>query len=156
MTGRRVHGMDSDLRGYDDRVNKFIDWPYAWLGNKHRVLFHTPEESMFIGYTIDGIDGAIGGLSHLMLDNIKDKETKNALEMMAVIHAHNKKQMKLKKGKILVTFDRESLKKSPKKRYTGEILSITYADPPSKPRGLVVKVTWMEVLEKLIKLLLIL
>ena len=91
MPSGRVHRLNARLFNYDNKVNEFIDLPFAWLGNKHRILFHTPKEAMLIGYMIDGINGAIGGLHHIMLDQIKDKDTKRALELMAILGSKPKK-----------------------------------------------------------------
>jgi hypothetical protein len=83
MTSGDAHKWDSKRLGYNKKVNEIIDLPYAWLGNKHRVLFHTPMEAMMIGYMLGGVQGAMGGLSHLTLDSIKDKQTKTLIEMVA-------------------------------------------------------------------------
>jgi hypothetical protein len=83
MPSGRVHGRDAKVFGYNNKVNKFIDLPYKWMKNKHRVFFHTPVEAMMIGWMIDGTKGAMGGLRHIMLDEIKDKKMKRTLELIA-------------------------------------------------------------------------
>lgn len=83
MPSRRVHLWDAKRRRYSPRVNFVIDLPWVWLGNKHRILFHDPLSAMAIGQIIDGPQGAIGALSHLALDGIKDKEAREFLELMA-------------------------------------------------------------------------
>ena len=90
MPSGKVHRMDARKKGYSEKVNEMIDLPYAWLGNKHRILFHTPEQAAVIGFMIDGQRGAMGGLSHMMLDGVKDKSTKQALEMMALLFENNR------------------------------------------------------------------
>ncbi len=126
MPSGRVHKKDSQLKNYDNKVNQFIDLPYKWLGNKHRIFFHTPEEAMTIGYMIDGIDGAIGGLSHIILDNIKDKSLKNALEYMATTKSSSKRS---KERFITINMDLENLMRIKPIRAKGEILSVTPVSP---------------------------
>lgn len=92
MPSRKVHTMDSRLGGYSRKVNNMIDLPYAWLGNKHRVLFHDPVSAMMLGYIIDGQRGAIGALRHLALDSIKDKNSKEFLELMALMPSPSRKR----------------------------------------------------------------
>ena len=62
-----------------------IDLPWKYLGSKHRILFHTPEEAMLMGMTIDGVKGAIGGRMHVEIDRAAsaDKNLKALLEAWA-------------------------------------------------------------------------
>ena len=70
MPSREVHRLISRIiTGYDcDKTHAAIDWPYKYLGRKHRILFHDPVSAAIIGYLNDGEEGAISGIAHVVAD----------------------------------------------------------------------------------------
>ncbi len=91
MPSREVHNKLAKILGYDKQVDRLIDLPVKWLGRKHRILFHTPEEAATIGMTIDGIKGAYGGIMHVEVDRAAsaDKNLRDILELWARIPTYN-------------------------------------------------------------------
>ena len=67
MPSHRVHRAVNKLllgKEYED-VNIWMDAPYRYLGSRHRVLRHTPEEVIAkYGFT----ERALAGLIHIALD----------------------------------------------------------------------------------------
>ena len=71
-------------------IDKFIDFPVAFLGSKHRVLFHTPKEALPLSviseYLVSNVEkrkpeysnAMMASLIHLSIDNIP-KEYKKLL-----------------------------------------------------------------------------
>ena len=62
MPSRRVHKKLSRIISGDDceRTHELIDYPYRFLGRKHRILFHDPISASVIGYISDGYKGVPG------------------------------------------------------------------------------------------------
>lgn len=99
MVSGKAHKMDARAAGYSNEVNRQIDLAFEILGRGHRVIAHTPEEVVRIGYAVDGPRGARGGLRHLMLDSIKDRNQRMAIEFAAVLaETHGSRR----RGKIKV------------------------------------------------------
>jgi len=78
MPSREVHRLISRfLTGYDcDRTHAAIDWPYKYLGRKHRIFFHDPLSAMMIGYLRDGEKGVVSGLAHIVTDYVVSRTRK--------------------------------------------------------------------------------
>jgi len=93
MTSGRVHRLDAKTSGYSNKVNEVIDGPYAWLGNKHRILFHDPISAMTLGNIVDPRNGARGAVRHIILDytSSADPNLKAALELMAATSSTSRK-----------------------------------------------------------------
>ena len=153
MPSGKAHRRDADLGNYDPMVNTFIDHPVRTLGPRHRTLFHTPETAIPIGFAIDGVNGAIGAYRHLILDGIKDKGVKAAIEIMASQWEKNKKRgpsfkvimdwstfrkegRKITKTPTPFLKEGRILKPKPVKKYKkGQVISITtkpHIEPTTK------------------------
>ncbi len=70
MPDRTAHKKFSKLLLGDDcnATHAAIDYPYRFLGRRHRVLFHDPLSAAFIGYFMDGYKGLASALLHLAAD----------------------------------------------------------------------------------------
>lgn len=79
MPGRDAHKKFSELLLGDDcnATHAAIDYPYRYLGRKHRVLFHDLLSAVLIGYFMDGYKGLASALLHLAADEyIKPRHAK--------------------------------------------------------------------------------
>jgi hypothetical protein len=57
------------LIGYScEHVHYLLDYPYKFLGKKHRILFHDPLSAMIIGYLVEGDKGIISALADIITD----------------------------------------------------------------------------------------
>lgn len=97
MPSREAHELDAELRGYDPKVNQAIDLPFAWLGGRHRILFHKPYEAMMIGAALDGPQGALGGIGHVYLDMLcsRNKQAREIIEFLANLRRKKKKGIQI-------------------------------------------------------------
>jgi hypothetical protein len=104
MPKHKVHKyVDRIMLGHAlPEVHHAIDLPYVVLGRKHRRLFHTPLEAMYMGMIATSDPrGAQSGWLHTWVDQkcSEDKEFKHMLEMMAKNNEewskHNKKMRRM-------------------------------------------------------------
>lgn len=70
MPNRNIHKKISKAIVDDscEKVHYLIDFPYKFLGNKHRMLFHDPISAVIIGYIIGREKGVISALTHMITD----------------------------------------------------------------------------------------
>jgi hypothetical protein len=68
------------------RIHRAIDFPWLFLGAKHREVFHTPQEAFVIGVMASGeLEGGMAGLLHVWADRAcsQNPKLKKYLEFMA-------------------------------------------------------------------------
>ncbi len=110
MTGRPQHKfINKLLTGYEgDQIHQLLDSPHTLTGKiptkelrnfyknlkhpdskyttGHRQAFHTLEETIILGYLLDGPRGARGGLGHWIGDEmLKTKEDKTLINLLMKI-----------------------------------------------------------------------
>lgn len=70
MPNRNVHKKISKIVVDDscERIHYLIDFPYRFLGKKHRILFHDPVSAVIIGYLAEGNKGVVSALTHIVAD----------------------------------------------------------------------------------------
>ncbi len=51
-----------------NRTHAAIDYPFRFMGRRHRILFHDPISAALIGYLANGDEGALSGWMHLAAD----------------------------------------------------------------------------------------
>jgi hypothetical protein len=71
MPGREVHKKLSEALLDDDcdSTHAAIDYPFRFLGRRHRILFHDPISSAVLGYMADGYKGVVSAMMHLVEDH---------------------------------------------------------------------------------------
>jgi len=111
MAPGKTHRLDAKLHGYNPMVNVMIDFPVRFYDSAHRRFFHTPAEAMAIGYAVDGIAGAIGGVRHLWFDGVLDEATSYYLFIQSMLTSG----LKPRGPYVNVYWDPENL---PKKKNT--------------------------------------
>jgi hypothetical protein len=85
MPSRRVHTKLSEALLGDgcNATHAVIDYPYRFLGRRHRILFHDPLSAMLLGYLADGKKGVVSALMHLVEDKyIKPRHSDALLELL--------------------------------------------------------------------------
>jgi hypothetical protein len=99
MPGHKVHRFFAKImlgRAYPE-VDKAIDRPYAILGRRHRIIFHTPLEAYFMGSTatLDPKGGWIA-LLHIWLDKkcSEDRKFKKEMELASRQYELYQKEMR--------------------------------------------------------------
>ena len=115
MPGRPQHNWISKLlTGYEgDTVHQLLDSPHTLTGKiptkelqdlfkllrspnskyttGHRQAFHTLEETIEIGYLLDGPRGARVGLTHLIADEtLKTREDKALIDFLMKLSQNNR------------------------------------------------------------------
>lgn len=102
MPSGAVHGYLREITGHSDEVDRQIDLPYLFLGPKHRVFHHTPQEAAVGGFMIDGVRGALGGLLHVAADEAMsdDRQLKAMFELVSRVHVDDG---------VKVVFDKENI-----------------------------------------------
>jgi len=72
MPGRSVHVKVDRmlLKRPHPRVHRMLDLPHLWMGERHRRLFHDPLTAMMVGYAVDGPEGGLSALLHVMTDKL--------------------------------------------------------------------------------------
>lgn len=72
MPERRIHNAvcKTLLNDDCDKVNRALDYPVRSLGTRHRQVFHSVPEALFLGALFDKnpIKGMMAGALHLLLD----------------------------------------------------------------------------------------
>jgi hypothetical protein len=70
VPSRKVHERISKILvgSSCEHVHYLLDFPYKFLGKKHRILFHDPISAILIGYLIEGYKGVISALAHIATD----------------------------------------------------------------------------------------
>jgi len=70
VPSRKTHEKISKILVGDSckNVHYLIDWPYKFLGKKHRILFHDPISGIIIGYLTGGEKGIVSALAHITTD----------------------------------------------------------------------------------------
>lgn len=75
-----------------------IDYPFRFLGRRHRVLFHDPLTAVFIGYVMDDYKGIASALLHLVADAyIKPKYGKIVIKSLQLLYFLLTRNYKLRK-----------------------------------------------------------
>jgi len=88
MPDRDTHRKISKLLLGDDcnATHAAIDYPYRFLGRKHRILLHDPLSAALVGYFMDGYKGVASALLHLAEDKyLKPRYAKRLMEGIRLI-----------------------------------------------------------------------
>ena len=85
MPDRATHKKFSKLLLGDDcnATHAAIDYPFRFLGRKHRVLFHDPLSAVLIGYFMDDYKGVASAVLHLAADEyLKPRRAKPLMKVL--------------------------------------------------------------------------
>ena len=104
MPDRDTHRKISKLLLGDDcnATHAAIDYPYRFLGRKHRILLHDPLSAALVGYFMDGYKGVASALLHLAEDEyLKPRYVKPLIKIVdfveKVVKTYTARNYKLRK-----------------------------------------------------------
>jgi hypothetical protein len=88
MPSHRVHrAITARILGKPhDKVHKAIDYPYKFLGPRHRVLFHDPITAVLVSRTASKEKGAgLAAILHIVTDWTFNSRTAKLLDLFIVL-----------------------------------------------------------------------